>query len=119
MSHVFASETVTARKQHICQHCRRMIIKSERYRRSTTVDCGDWDTFVCCQQCQACVEDLWRIGIRDEGDDGNEWYAYLPNVDWPDVIANGSSIWALRAARFKQQWAGLPYPEDTTSTEAR
>lgn len=109
MSAFMGSQTVTARTEHWCDQCSRRITKGERYLRAKSVDYDGWSTGRSCAQCEECASDLWDADAREEDDYGNECYAYLPDVDWPDVRL-WSPLWALRADRYAQQWAGQPYP---------
>lgn len=116
MSVLMDSRTVTARKSHWCDDCAREIGAGERYDRSKTVDSDGWRTFEKCAQCAACAKDLWDADVRGEDEDGNETYAWLPEVDWPDV-ALLSPLWALRADRYREMWTdvdgeSLDYPID-------
>ena len=110
MSIFYSPKTITARTTHQCDQCGRVIDRGETYRGTKSVDYDGWQTWTVCAQCQACVEDLWDIEVRDENDYGHDVYAYLPDVDWGDVRL-WSPLWALRADRYAQRWAGQPYPE--------
>lgn len=110
MADVHHTTRPTARKAHLCEGCGRTIDPGEAYARWEGLYDGAWQTVKHCRQCNQLVIDLWEVEVRGENAYGNEAYAYLPDVDWPDV-ALISPLWALRAERWRQQWAGQPYPE--------
>lgn len=121
MSTLIDSSTVTARKPHRCCDCNRSIEPGERYRRTKTVGDGGWDAWIVCEQCQACVSDLWDADYRDENEDGYDCYAYLPDVDWGDVRL-WSPLWAQRADLYRTQWRTpdgklAEYPETVGGAE--
>ena len=109
MSTVLSRSRPTARKEHLCESCGRRITTGETYSRVKSVDDWGMRTWKECLQCVSLASDLWNADYRGEGENGEEVYAYLPEVDWADV-ATWSPLWALRAERYRQRWAGQPYP---------
>lgn len=103
----------TARKPHICEGCGRTIEPGEEYTRWEGLYDRVWQTVKMCGQCNQCVADLWAVEVRGEDEYGSEAYVLLEDVDWPDV-ALISPLWALRAERWRQRWAGQPYPAEVT-----
>lgn len=105
-----------ARKEHRCESCERGIEPGEKYHRwEGLTECG-WMTFKQCWQCYRLVVALWAIGVRSEGPDGDEVYAWLPDVDWSDLfIRDDGQVWRDRHSQWRTQWPTRWFPEDPES----
>lgn len=110
MSDIGHGSTPTARKPHPCEQCGRRIQPGEKYHRWDGIYDGMAQSSATCQQCAALTNDLWDIDVVGEDAYGDECYAYLPDVDWPDIERLGP-LWVLRHERWRQQWVE-PYPTD-------
>lgn len=53
---LFHAKTVTARKEHKCNECGRVIAKGESYHRANALADGRFDTFKLCAHCDAASE---------------------------------------------------------------
>lgn len=93
----------TARKEHRCSECSRVISKGEMYGRVESVGDYGFQTWKGCDQCERLCQDLWDLGHRGENEDGAECFGYLPESDWHDVRL-WSELWAVRADGFLARW---------------
>lgn len=117
MATVIDSGLVAGRRAHTCESCRRTIPRGERHHVTKSVDYYGWLTWRACVQCTSLASDLWDVDERGEDEDGNETYAYLPDVDWTDVRLL-SPLWAERADKYLARWhdGEDTYPQDAAQT---
>ncbi|ABS03227.1 hypothetical protein [Kineococcus radiotolerans] len=108
MSVYSTSTTPRARIEHRCDQCARTIPVGETYSRWEGVTGDGWHTNKACQQCDAYQRALFDEGIYDEDEYGSKCYPWLSDVDWSDFADD--PLWVLRRERFRQQWAGQPFP---------
>lgn len=60
----FDMSTRTARKEHGCDGCRRVIKRGEKYHLIKTVSDGTWDVEKACAECDAAIE---QFGAAHDG----------------------------------------------------
>jgi len=86
--------TPTARKQHVCEDCGRIIRSGEKYRRTAGLDGGTAWTYKECRHCSATLS-LWYGEIVHDYEYAADDFAW-----WEP-----SSVTGLRAkVNFRRQW---------------
>lgn len=94
----FSAEYPRARKEHRCDQCGRTIQVGEVYRRQGGVWDGRMSTSICCLQCEAFAEALYKLGFEDENSGGYPW---LPELDGGEVAHCGYS---REHEMFRRRW---------------